>query len=184
MSVSPTVLLVTLALGVPLMLLALGVLYHAYLFSRQPMDLLEDHVDSLATESAEELLFALQEAVDEMQAQLVSQRETLAGMLSGGRPGGARDGLTGERLQPAFAAVAPLSLDTFEDGTIDEDDDLPAAAGEFVSRGTSGVRSRIAQLADEGLSDRAIARELHIGLEEVRIARMSGRTDRTEGRHS
>lgn len=39
----------------------------------------------------------------------------------------------------------------------------------------TGVRSQIAQLAEAGMSDRAIARELHIGLEEVRIARMVGR---------
>lgn len=164
MSVSPAILLITLAVGVPLMLLALGVLYHAYLYSRQSIDALEDHVDSLATESAEDLLFALQEAVDEMQAQLAYQRETLAGMLS-------------EKPQPAFATVAPLSLDM--------DDDRPTAAGEFVSRTPAqaesqgspmaSVRAQIAQLAQAGMSDRGIARELHIGLEEVRIARMVGR---------
>jgi DNA-binding NarL/FixJ family response regulator len=124
---------------------------------------LEQHVDSLATESAEDLLFALQEAVDEMQAQLAYQRETLAGMLS-------------DRPQPAFATVAPLAPDTsaFEL----HEADRPAAAGEFVPRagaGPTGVRGEIARLAEDGLSDRAIARELHIGLEEVRIARMLGR---------
>ncbi len=157
MSVSPTILLITLTLGVPLMLIALGVLYHAYLYSQQPIETLEQHVDSLATESAEDLLFALQEAVDEMQSQLAYQRETLAGMLS-------------DRQQPAFATVAPLSLDTDT-----HDDDRPTAAGEFVQRAATGVRGDIARLAEDGLSDRAIARELHIGLEEVRIARMLGR---------
>lgn len=169
MSVSPAILLITLAVGMPLMLLALGVLYHAYLYSRQPIDALEQHVDSLATESAEDLLFALQEAVDEMQAQLAYQRETLAGMLS-------------EKPQPAFATVAPLSPDI--------EGDRPTAAGEFVPRTSAqatsytptqtvtpraSVRAQIAQLAETGMSDRAIARELHIGLEEVRIARMVGR---------
>ncbi len=163
MSVSPTILLITLTLGVPLMLLALGVLYHAYLYSRQPMDALEQHVDSLATESAEDLLFALQEAVDEMQAQLAHQRETLAGMLS-------------DKPQPAFATVAPLAPDTSAFELIEVD--RPAAAGEFVPRASAaatGVRAQISRLAEDGLSDRAIARELHIGLEEVRIARMLGR---------
>lgn len=175
MSVSPTVLLVTLALGVPLMLLALGVLYHAYLFSQQPADTLEEHVDSLATESAEELLFTLQEAVDEMQSQLANQREALAGMLS-------------DRTQPAFATVAPLSFDpaTYAGHAGNaamawDEPDLPTAAGEFVAnpqdaRGpNSNIRGRIGRLADDGMSDRAIARELHIGLEEVRIARILGR---------
>lgn len=191
MSVSPTVLVVTFVIGVPLMLLALGVLYHAYLFSQQPPPSLEEHVDSLATESADELLFALQEAVDEMQAQLAHQRETLAGMLS-------------DRPQPAFATVAPLSLDAHPD-PIEE----RPAAGEFIPQrpearsaaspvsslaslsslastpvmtsmpaslaGAGNVRTQIARLAEQGMSDRAIARELHIGLEEVRIARMLGR---------
>lgn len=156
MSASPTILLITLTLGVPLMLIALGVLYHAYLYSQQPMETLEQHVDSLATESAEDLLFALQEAVDEMQAQLAYQRDTLAGMLS-------------DRPQQAFATVAPLSLD------LDDEATRPTAAGEFVPRAVPSVRGEIARLAEDGLSDRAIARELHIGLEEVRIARMLGR---------
>ena len=75
MSVSPTILLIALTVGVPLMLLALGVLYYAYLFGRQPVDALDQHVDALATESAEELLFALQEAVDRMQEQLATVEE-------------------------------------------------------------------------------------------------------------
>jgi hypothetical protein len=162
MSVSPAILLVSLAIGVPLMLLALGVLYHAYLYSGQTVtDPLGEHVDSLATESAEDLLMTLQDAVDEMQAQLAHQRDALAGMLSEPRP--------------AFATVAPLVVD----------EDRPMAAGEFVGQSadllrdaasTAGgdLRSRITRLAADGLSDRAIARELHIGLEEVRIVRMRG----------
>lgn len=164
MSVSPTVLLVTLTLGIPLMLLALGVLYHAYLFGRQPIDLLEGHVDALATESSEDLLMALQEAVDDMQEQLALQRETLAGMLSDRTPA----------LSPVLAA-ADLGIP----GAVME---RPLAAGEFVEQGhaedapaATGLRAQIAGLAEAGMSDRAIARELHIGLEEVRIARMRGR---------
>lgn len=157
MSVSPTILLITLALGVPLMLLALGVLYHAYLFSRQPLDLLDERVESLATESAEELLMTLQMAVEEMQGQMAHQRETLAGMLSEPRP--------------AFAMAALSDI---------HGEDLPLAAGEFVEQshqdGPQDMRSRVARLAEEGLSDRAIARQLHVGLEEVRIARMRGRS--------
>lgn len=159
MSVSPAILLIALTIGVPMMLLALGVLYHAYAVGHQPVDLLEQHVDALATESAEELLFALQEAVDEMQEQLAHQRETLAAMLN-------------DRNDPRVMLAAVV--------------DRPMAAGEFVSQ-TSQVstlapvidvprdtRSQIAALAEDGLSDRAIARELQIGLEEVRIARLRG----------
>lgn len=117
--------------------------------------MLGDHVEALATESAEELIVALQDAVDDMRGQLAHQRATLAGMLS--------------EPVAALATVAPLSIDT----------DAPMAAGEFVSapsgtRATRTLRVDVAELAAEGLSDRAIARELNIGLEEVRIARMRG----------
>jgi len=194
MSVSPAILLVSLTVGVPLMLLALGVLYHAYVYGRQlpaepTADLLGGHVEALATESAEELLFALQDAVEEMREQLAYQRDTLAGMLSEPVPAFATIAPMAPVLAPAAAPnrgsrevggfggslrdVAPLVAD-----------DRLMAAGEFVgggaavsqavSRAARQPRADIAELAAQGLSDRAIARELHIGLEEVRIARMRG----------
>lgn len=186
MSVSPAILLVSLTVGVPLMLLALGVLYHAYVYGQQlpaevTVDALGGHVEALATESAEELLFALQDAVEEMREQLAYQRDTLAGMLS--------------EPVPAFATVAPMAPalapremggpgGSLRDVAPLVADDRLMAAGEFVggggavsqamSRAARQPRTDIAELAAEGLSDRAIARELHIGLEEVRIARMRG----------
>ena len=39
-------------------------------------------------------------------------------------------------------------------------------------RGGGSLSSAVAELVAEGLSDRAIARQLHIGLEEVRMARV------------
>src|SRR3546814_21169207 len=103
-----------------------------------------------------------------MQAKMADRRETMAGMLSG-------------RPQAAFATWAPLSRDGDERYR-------PTASCEFVPRGhgsdvaslqpaltVTGVRGQISQLAEDGMSDRAIARELHIGLEEVRIARMLSR---------
>jgi len=172
MSIPPAVLVVSLVVGIPLMLLALGVLYHAYILGRQPLDLLEGHVDTLATESAEELLVALQDAVDDMQSQLVSQRETLAGMLSDQRPALAFAGNARHTEQPRAAGdfipqLTEVSQEESRSGSVRS------------MRGGSDIRSRIAALAEDGLSDRAIARELQVGLEEVRIARMSGtRSDR------
>jgi len=161
MTVSPAVLLIALTIGLPLMLLALGVLYHAYLFGRQPVDALEQHVDALATESAEELLLALQDAVDEMQQQLAHQRETLAGMLSEQRP------------MLATLADRPIAAGEF----VPQSDALTGGTGQLASgEAAQDIRGRIAFLAEDGLSDRAIARELHIGLEEVRIARMRGQS--------
>jgi len=172
MSIPPAVLVVSLVVGIPLMLLALGVLYHAYILGRQPLDLLEGHVDTLATESAEELLVALQDAVDDMQSQLVSQRETLAGMLSDQRPALAFAGNSRLAEQPRAAGdFIPQLTD------VSQPESLSGSVRSM--RGGSDIRSRIAALAEDGLSDRAIARELQVGLEEVRIARMSGtRTDR------
>lgn len=154
MSVSPTVLLLSLAIGVPLMLLALGVLYHGYLLSQQSRrDPLDVRVEALATESSDELIASLQDAVLQLQGQMSRQRESLASLLSDQRN--------------AFALVGA-------------GDDRPMAAGEQVesleSRHApdSSLRARVLALTEDGLSDRAIARELHIGLEEVRIARLRG----------
>jgi len=193
MSVSPAILLVSLTVGVPLMLLALGVLYHAYVYGRQlpaepTADLLGGHVEALATESAEELLFALQDAVEEMREQLAYQRDTLAGMLSEPVPAFA----TIAPMTPVLAPAAAPNRGSREVGGFGGSlrdvaplvaDDRLMAAGEFVgsaavsqavSRAARQPRTDIAELAAQGLSDRAIARELHIGLEEVRIARMRG----------
>lgn len=157
MNVSPAVILITLGVGVPLMMLALGVLYHAYLAARQPVDLLEQHVDALATESTEELLLALQEAVEQMQQQLSHQREALAGMLSDRRP----------MLASVPSTERPMAAGDFVAQSRPQPEAQPAGMPQLV-----GMRGRITQLVEEGLSDRAIARELRIGLEEVRIARM------------
>ncbi len=157
MSVSPAILLLSLAVGVPLMLLALGVLYHGYLLSRQPQrDPLDVHVEALATESAEDLLISLQDAVDQLQQQMTHQRDSLAGLLSD------------QRAALALATAVPA------------DDDRPMAAGEHigaaeVATAASGdLRGQVLALTEQGLSDRAIARQLHVGLEEVRIARLRG----------
>ena len=156
MSVSPAILLLSLAIGVPLMLLALGVLYHGYLLSQQTQrDPLEAHVESLATESTEALLTSLQRSVDQLQGQMARQRDSLAGLLSD------------QRAAMTFVTAAPTA----------RADDRPMAAGEHVSAAapsTSDLRSRVLALTEDGLSDRAIARELNVGLEEVRIARLRG----------
>ncbi|PKN81514.1 MAG: hypothetical protein CVU47_06530 [Chloroflexi bacterium HGW-Chloroflexi-9] len=156
MSVSPAILLLSLAIGVPLMLLALGVLYHGYLLSQQAQrDPLEAHVESLATESTEALLASLQHSVDQLQGQMARQRDSLAGLLSD------------QRAAMTFVTAAPSP----------RVDDRPMAAGEHVSAAAptmSDLRSRVLALTEDGLSDRAIARELNVGLEEVRIARLRG----------
>jgi hypothetical protein len=179
MNVSPSVLLLSIAIGGPLLLLALAVLYHGALVARQrsdleialaetglspeagsemslastsasqraveaERDLLTEHVASLVTRSADALAERLEEAMAQMQEQLAHQRSSLEMLLS----------------EPArVVAVAPTGR----------------AAGEHIRREQAPPMSaQIARLIEEGLSDRAIARELRIGLEEVKIARSRG----------
>lgn len=198
MNVSPTVLILSVAIGVPLLLLALGVLYHAYVLGRQQQaaefDDLGAHVEALATESTDALLVDLRDAVEHMQGQLARQRESLAGLLSE-EPRSARGPLTASAGTSMFPAASPAmqparpravepGLGTFEASVAY---DRPPAAGSFVAnmrgasaapeppiatRGTASLTSAVAGMVAEGLSDRAIARQLHIGLEEVRMARM------------
>lgn len=183
MSVSPSVLLLSIAIGGPVLLLALAVLYHAALIARQradldvalaeaglsndmlaqmsvtPMptvsrtsrdaeedrDLLTEHVSSLVTRSADALALRLEEAMAQMQDQLAHQRSSLETLLS----------------EPARMATASVPMGR--------------AAGEYIRNDVPpSMSNQIARLIDEGLSDRAIARELRIGLEEVKIARSRG----------
>ncbi len=162
MSVSPGLLLVSLAIGIPLMLLALGVLYHAYVLGQQPVPVAEDedeldaHVQALATESSEQLLASMQQMMQQMQGQLSNQRTSLERLLS-------------DSASPRLAPVAPSGLRAAPQSAgppAGEHPSQPAAAND--------LRVQVRELATEGLSDRAIARQLGIGLEEVRIARMRG----------
>lgn len=185
MSVSPSVLLLSVCIGGPMLLLAVAVLYHAALIARQqvdlesvlaqvdlssPMphqmaaastiaprevaareaeanrDLLSEHVSSLVTRSADALAERLGQAMAQMQEQLTQQRSSLETLLS----------------EPSRAPVmvgVPLGR----------------AAGEYIhAESAPSLPEQIASLIDEGLSDRAIARELRIGLEEVKIVRGRG----------
>lgn len=202
MTVSPAILLLSISIGGPLLLLAFGVLYYAYVLGRQQTaeydDQLGAHVEALATESTDALLIDLRDAVEHMQGQLSRQRESLAGLLSEDarpmRPAMAttaapisaatsmpqRESTMPSPMQSAQSARAPMQP-RFLAPTEPE----RPAAGSFVystrpaqaapsgtqSAGTS-LAHAVAGLLDEGLSDRAIARQLHIGLEEVRMARM------------
>ena len=146
MSVSPTILLITLAVGVPLMLLALGVLYHAYLFSQQPMETLEQHVAAqLDAGVARQALLALGgDAVD---------------------ADGALEGLDGELLEVGLEAdlgVAGLDAALLEDDLavggaaeecagLDELELLTAAAGEEEESAALGDDEGVALRAGVGL---------------------------------
>ena len=176
-----TVAILSVTIGLPLLLLACGVLYHAYVLGRQPavVDELEAHVEAMATQSTDALLVDLQEAVERMQRQLARQRESLAGLLSD-------EARMPRAMTPAMATV---SMSAAPAPTLEPD--LPMASGAPIEaprlapiverapgqpiEGQRGsLASSVSRLVAEGLSDRAIARQLHIGLEEVRMTRMRG----------
>ena len=161
MTVSPSVLLVSIAIGVPLMLLALGVLYHAYLLGRQPVDL-DTHVQQLASDPSE-VMRGLQRSMNDIRGELTRQRASLRDMLSDPQPATA-----------ATAASAPAAM-------AEPTAPIPLPPILPIDRTAGELRGAVHDLAAEGLSDRSIARRLRIGLEEVRLARASGGGPRRAG---
>lgn len=149
-----TPLLLGISIGLPILLLALGVIYHARVIARQPpIDPLASHVAELATDHTEELLAELRHSMHAIREQLAQQRDSLASMLSD------------QELPPRARPVPPARRAAPPAGTAAGPDPLHGLDA------TVELRSAVARLVAEGLSDRAIARQLHIGLEEVRMAR-------------
>jgi len=159
-TVSPSVLLISIAIGVPLMLLALGVLYHAYLLGRQPVDV-DTHVEQLATDP-NEVMRGLQRSMNDIRGELTRQRSSLRDMLSDAQP-------TTESATPVPAGVSASSAQV----SITQPASIPSRPVLPIDRTSGELRAAVYDLAAEGLSDRSIARRLRIGLEEVRLARSS-----------
>jgi hypothetical protein len=164
MSVTPTVLLLSIGIGLPLLLLAAGVVYHAHVLGRQQpaagRDALADHVQSLATESTDELLAHLELMIEQVQGQLVTQRRSLERLLT-------------EQHAPTALRAEPSAYERVAAGQF-MPQQFPAHTTPMMEPAPGDLRGQIRLLAAEGNSDRAIARRLGIGLEEVRIARMRG----------
>ena len=148
-----------LLVGLPLSFIAAGLLLNAYLIVRRArIDPTDAALEALARESEGELLIELQRSVEDIRGQLTRQRTTLTGLLS--------DAARYSSPAPALASPpAPASTAAIAAPPI-----APAAAGPSPPAGE--LRAAVGQLVAEGLSDRAIARRLRIGLEEVRLARM------------
>ncbi len=160
-----TELVLALLFGTPVLALALAVAYHAQLY-------LMDRRGRLAATRPEagspdqlgpqaEFVLDLRRSIDELQDQLTRQRQTLYGLLSETAQRDARRevGEAPTTIAPAAstAPVAPRPVTAPSSAPPDSD-----ASGRELP-GT------VRQLAAEGLSDRAIARRLRIGLEEVRL---------------
>lgn len=157
MTVSPSVLLLSIAIGVPLMLLALGVLYHAHLLANQQSSDLDAHVEQLAV-NPDEVLRGLQHSMQQVRGDLTRQRAALRQMMSEA----AREPMP--VLEPALVSGAPVMPSPIQEP-------VPVVAELPLDRTSGELRSAVSELAAEGLSDRSIARRLRIGLEEVRLAR-------------
>ncbi|MEE8421789.1 MAG: hypothetical protein V3S31_03320 [Dehalococcoidia bacterium] len=152
---------VSLAIAVPLLLVAAALGLNAYLVLRRPRAAAAPgSLDALATESMDQLLLELQRSVGEIKGQLAGQRATLAGLLSGDP--------APVLISPQLQAVAPVVPQGSSPPA--EPQMAPAAAARPAA---SELQASIARLVAEGLSDRAIARRLSIGMEEVRLARLS-----------
>ena len=156
-----TALLLAVTVGLPCALLALAVIHHARVIGRMP-----SADEGWDPEEADELpatfslppmkmsaepdpaMVDLQRTMSELQGQLARQRETLTALLSDQQRAAA---VRTAAPVPARSSVAPLHLN--------------AASPVAITDLGSAVRD----LSAEGLSERAIARRLHVGLEEVRL---------------
>lgn len=163
-------LVIGLAVGIPLLILGVGLLLNAYLLigrSRLGTQTI-DSLDALATQSMDKLLIELQRSVGEIRGQLASQRATLAALLSDGAvTNGAIAQAPPPRAAQGAAIASPPVIPAETQPLIAS---VEAAA---VAVASQELHSMVARLVAEGLSDRAIARRLTIGMEEVRLARLS-----------
>lgn len=157
MSESTLPLLLALTVGLPCTLLALAIIYHARVAGRLPdADAGWDPAEAdgaplafslpLAPPDPDPALLELQRTVGELQGQLARQRAALTALMS-------------EHERPAVPVALP--------------EPVPAAAGAPATppgADAGDLRGAVQRLSAEGLSERAIARRLHVGLEEVRLA--------------
>ncbi len=162
-------LLIGLAVGIPLLIVGAGLALNAYLLisrSRAPAQI-ADPLEALATESMDKLLIELQRSVGEIRGQLASQRATLATLLSDG-PLFAVAGADAPRALTAQDALAPPPVIAATTQPL-----IAGVEAAVIAVASQELHTTVARLVAEGLSDRAIARRLSIGMEEVRLARLS-----------
>ncbi len=154
-----TALLLAVTVGLPCALLALAVIHHARVIGRMPTadegwaeydeekELPVAFSLPAATPTAltpDPAMADLQRTVSELQGQLARQREALTSMLSD------------QQRAAATRAAAPVAA--------------PRATAELeTAAGVADLGAAIRDLTAEGLSERAIARRLGVGLEEVRL---------------
>jgi hypothetical protein len=137
-----------LLVGLPLVLLALGVLAHAYYVARPRNAARADRlIEELVAESVDQLI---------EQLRATTATTTTAGHRSMAAPPALVPAHAFSALPAPALVMAPA----------------PSPAPSMVP--VPNVRGAMTQLLAEGLSDRSIARRLGVGIEEVRAARLAG----------
>ncbi len=138
-----------LLVGLPLLLLALGVLVHAYYVARPRNAARADRlIEELVADSVDQLIAQLRAPEPAPLPPHVAFRAALQAAPDLTRP------------------VTPHASHRF--GALDDRSVPPATSAPMPHLGMA-----VAQLLTEGLSDRSIARRLGIGIEEVRAARLN-----------
>lgn len=162
---------VALAIAVPALVITVGLLLNAYLLYRRPTvaardgnEAVDRRLDEIVTSSSDELLVTLQHSIDEVKGQLAGQSSVLAGLLSDGSPPPPSLDAVLQGIVPATAGAA-IAVEAAP-AEISDAERLAQA-----DSGADFLRRVVHSLVAEGLSDRAIARRLSVGLEEVQLAR-------------
>ena len=151
-----------LLIGLPVMLLAVGVLAHAYYVARPRNAARTDRmIEDLIAESMDQLIAELRATSSRVEGSPPSALPPLP-------PLPALTPLAAAR--PSTAPITPALTHTFS-----ALGPAPARAAQQPMASTLAplnLRGAVSQLLAEGLSDRSIARRLGVGIEEVRAARV------------
>lgn len=168
-----TPLLIALLAGPPLALLALAIAYAAQVMAHRPA--LTTHAPSSAESGPPardvKLIEHLQHSVIDLQRQLGAQRDALTELLSERRE---------EHVSPARHTqpiAEPVTADTraSQRRRTPTRSGVPRASVASAATLTDNVgdpgsrEQRVRQLLAEGMPERAVARELRIGIEEVQL---------------
>lgn len=147
-----------LLVGLPVMLLALGVLAHAYYIARPRSVARTDRlIEDLIAESMDQLIAELRATSSRVDASHTPPRSQS----------------TPTTIAHSFSALAPAAAPLPATPSVGTRPQSLTSAPTF---GAVNLRGAVGQLLAEGLSDRSIARRLGVGIEEVRAARMNGST--------
>lgn len=145
-----------LLVGLPLMLLAVGVLAHAYYVARPRSAARTDRM--------------IEDLIAESMDQLIAELRATTSRVEGSAPVPMPQLAVAAPTAHSFSALAPADVPSMSRTGAPARATLQSAA---TTLAPLNLRGAVSQLLAEGLSDRSIARRLGVGIEEVRAARLS-----------